>query len=60
MISRGDVLNPSRIGALAALGVGDVEVYVKPSIAILSTGNEIADPGQELQPDRSTTSTSSR
>jgi molybdopterin molybdotransferase len=50
VISRGDVLNPSRIGALAALGVGDVEVYARPSIAILSTGNEIADPGQELQP----------
>ena len=50
VISRGAVLNPSRIGALAALGVGDVEVFVKPSIAILSTGNEIADPGQELQP----------
>ncbi len=42
----GDVLNPSRIGALAALGVGDVEVYAKPTVAILSTGNEIVDPGQ--------------
>ena len=31
VIARGDVLNPSRIGALAALGVGDVEVYAKPS-----------------------------
>jgi molybdenum cofactor synthesis domain-containing protein len=50
VIARGDVLNPSRIGALAALGVGDVEVYVKPTVAILSTGNEIADPGQELLP----------
>jgi molybdopterin molybdotransferase len=50
VIARGDVLNPSRIGALAALGVGDVEVFAKPAIAILSTGNEIADPGQELQP----------
>jgi molybdenum cofactor synthesis domain-containing protein len=50
VIGRGDVLNPSRIGALAALGVGDVEVYVRPTVAILSTGNEIADPGQELLP----------
>jgi molybdenum cofactor synthesis domain-containing protein len=50
VIARGDVLNPSRIGALAALGVGDVDVYVKPTVAILSTGNEIADPGQELLP----------
>ena len=50
VITRGDVLNPSRIGALAALGVGDVEVFARPTIAILSTGNEIADPGKELEP----------
>jgi molybdenum cofactor synthesis domain-containing protein len=50
VIVRGDVLNPSRIGALAALGAGDVEVYAKPTVAILSTGNEIAEPGRELLP----------
>ena len=50
VIARGWVLNPSRIGAIAALGVGDVEVYAKPTVAILSTGNEIADPGEELRP----------
>jgi len=50
VIRDGEVLNPSRIGALAALGVGQVEVYAKPTVAILSTGNEIADPGQELRP----------
>ena len=50
VIARGDALNPARIGALAALGVGDVEVFAKPTIAILSTGNEIADPGEELRP----------
>ena len=50
VIARGDVLNPSRIGALAALGVSDVDVFAKPAVAILSTGNEIADPGTELKP----------
>jgi molybdopterin molybdotransferase len=50
VIRCGDVLNPSRIGALAALGVGEVEVFAKPTVAILSTGNEIADPGEELKP----------
>jgi molybdopterin molybdotransferase len=50
VIAGGEVLNPSRIGALAALGAADVEVYAKPTVAILSTGNEIAEPGQELQP----------
>jgi molybdopterin molybdotransferase len=46
----GDVLNPSRIGALAAVGTIDVEVYARPRIAILSTGNEIVEPGQPLGP----------
>ena len=50
VITRGQVLNPSRIGALAAVGVGDVDVFAKPTVAILSTGNEIAEPGAELQP----------
>jgi molybdenum cofactor synthesis domain-containing protein len=50
VIACGDVLNPSRIGALAALGVSEVEVFAKPTVAILSTGNEIADPGAELKP----------
>jgi molybdenum cofactor synthesis domain-containing protein len=50
VIARGEVLNPSRIGALAALGISDVDVFAKPTVAILSTGNEIADPGEELEP----------
>ena len=50
VITSGEVFNPSRIGALAALGIADVEVFQKPTVAILSTGNEIVDPGQELQP----------
>jgi molybdenum cofactor synthesis domain-containing protein len=50
VLRAGDVLNPSRIGALAAVGALEVEVYGKPAIAILSTGNEIVEPGQPLGP----------
>ena len=50
VLSPGDVLNPSRIGALAAIGTTQVRVYEQPRIAILSTGNEIVAPGQPLQP----------
>src|SRR5258705_7020692 len=46
----GEVLNASRVGALAALGLAHVDVYAKPRVAILSTGNEIVDPGGPLQP----------
>ncbi|HYT65861.1 MAG TPA: gephyrin-like molybdotransferase Glp [Vicinamibacterales bacterium] len=50
VLSAGDVLTPSRVGALAAVGALEVEVYAKPRIAILSTGNEIVEPGQPLGP----------
>lgn len=50
VLRAGDVLNPSRIGALAAVGALDVEVYARPRFAILSTGNEIIEPGRPLGP----------
>jgi molybdopterin molybdotransferase len=50
VLAAGEVINPSRIGALAATGVMDVDVFAKPRIAILSTGNEIVEPGQPLGP----------
>jgi molybdopterin molybdotransferase len=50
VLQPGDVMNPSRIGAAAALGVIDVDVYAQPRVAILSTGNEVVDPGQPLEP----------
>jgi molybdopterin molybdotransferase len=50
LFAPGDVLNPSRVGALAAMGVVEVDVFARPRVAILSTGNEIVDPGQPLGP----------
>ena len=50
IVGKGEVLNPSRIGSLAAVGVFDVEVFARPRIAVLSTGNEIVEPGQPLAP----------
>ncbi len=50
ILRKGDVLSPSRIGALAAVGALEVEVFARPRVAILSTGNEIVDPGQPLAP----------
>ncbi len=49
-IAAGTVLNPARVGAAAATGVTHVDVYARPTVAILSTGNEIAEPGQPLAP----------
>ncbi|MEK6631123.1 MAG: molybdenum cofactor synthesis domain-containing protein [Acidobacteriota bacterium] len=50
VLAPGDVLNPSRIGALAALGFIDIEVFAEPRVAILSTGNEVVEPGTPLRP----------
>jgi molybdenum cofactor synthesis domain-containing protein len=49
-VAPGAELNASRIGALAALGLTAVDVYERPRIAILATGNEIVSPGAALQP----------
>ena len=43
-------VTPGILGALAALGYIDVEVYVKPRIAIFSSGPEIAPQGTPLEP----------
>ncbi len=49
-VTRGDVLTPARLGALAAIGQTRVTVFARPSIAIVSTGNELAAPGAPLGP----------
>jgi molybdenum cofactor synthesis domain-containing protein len=48
VVSAGEFLSPARIGAIAAIGRGDIEVFAKPRVAILSTGNEVVEPGSTL------------
>ena len=50
VLCSGVQLTPSRIGAVAALGRAEVQVYARPRVAILSTGNELVEPGQPLGP----------
>jgi molybdenum cofactor synthesis domain-containing protein len=50
VVASGDVLTPGRVGALAAIGCRHVEVYERPRVAILSTGNEVVEPGGPLSP----------
>jgi molybdopterin molybdotransferase len=50
ILEAGTVLNPSRIGALAAAGLLEITVFAKPRVVIMSTGNEIVEPGQPLKP----------
>ncbi|MEN8199653.1 MAG: gephyrin-like molybdotransferase Glp [Thermodesulfobacteriota bacterium] len=40
-LERGQLLRPQDLGLLAGLGISEVEVYARPRVGILSTGDEI-------------------
>ena len=46
----GTVLTSREIGTLAAIGRGTVEVFRRPRVAVISTGDEIVMPGTPLPP----------
>jgi molybdopterin molybdotransferase len=48
VVRRGELLNPSRVGAVAAIGCPELQVYARPRVAVLSTGNEVIEPGIPL------------
>jgi len=52
VLRRGQILSSRDTGVLAAIGVPTVDVWRKPTVAILSTGDEIIPPGQPMQPAR--------
>ena len=50
VLSAGTRLDPSKIGVLAALGITQVPVFAKPTVAVIPSGNEIVSPGDPLEP----------
>jgi putative molybdopterin biosynthesis protein len=50
VLRRGQLLTSRDTGVLAAIGIADVDVFRKPVVAILSTGDEIIAPGEPMQP----------
>ena len=48
-LKKGAKLNPAAIAYLATLGITQIKVYQKPTIAIIVTGNELAEAGENLQ-----------
>ena len=50
VLRRGQLLTSRDTGVLAAIGVANVNVWRKPIVAILSTGDEIIAPGEPMQP----------
>ena len=43
VISKGKIVGPAEVGMLASLGRSFIKVYQKPLVAIIATGDEIAD-----------------
>jgi molybdopterin molybdotransferase len=50
VLSTGDVLRAPEVGFLASLGRSSVRVHRRPRVAIISTGSELVEPGEELVP----------
>lgn len=50
VITAGTVLRPAEINMLASFGYQTVSVFRRPKIAILSTGDELVEPGDEIGP----------
>ncbi len=42
------ILTPAGLGFIAGLGINKVTIYAPPRIAIITTGNELVQPGNEL------------
>jgi molybdenum cofactor synthesis domain-containing protein len=50
VLEGGTWLTPARLGALAAAGAAAVDVFVRPRVAIASSGNELVEAGRPLGP----------
>jgi molybdopterin molybdotransferase len=49
LLSAGTRVGPSQIALLASLGFPEIAVVRRPRVGVLTTGNEVVDPGQTLK-----------
>ena len=49
VLKRGILINAAHLGVLASIGCSTVDVFRKPAMAILTTGNELLTVGEELR-----------
>jgi molybdopterin molybdotransferase len=50
ILEKGQILSPAAAGYFSSFGLTEIEVFKKPSVTILTTGNEVTKPGEPLQP----------
>ncbi|MGC9517207.1 MAG: gephyrin-like molybdotransferase Glp [Methanomicrobiales archaeon] len=49
ILSKGKFLSADKIGVLSAVGIKNVEVYSKPKVAVISTGNELIESQEKME-----------
>lgn len=49
LLSQGQILTPTRLAMLAALGLSSLRVYARPRVAVLATGDEVRELGEFLE-----------
>jgi molybdopterin biosynthesis enzyme len=50
VLTKGTLLRPAEIGILATVGCTKVKCFQPPVVAVMSTGDEVIEPTEVLQP----------
>ncbi len=50
LLRRGEVMTPTRLGLLASQGIPEIPVHARPLVQIVTTGDELVEPGAPLIP----------
>lgn len=49
LLAKGHRIRPRDIGALAGLGITELEVFSQPEVAVISTGDELVNPNEKIK-----------
>ncbi len=49
VLKKGQIITAQDMGLIASLGISEIKVYRKISVAIFTTGNEICEPGDDIK-----------
>jgi len=50
ILEKGQMIGPAEMGMLASIGINKVKVSTRPKVAIVSTGDELVEPGARMRP----------